>query len=62
MKMLRMQTHFRSHSFSTASDAAGLLRLDRLALWQVMRSVLFVFSVMGQSGFLHKQAGQMSSE
>lgn len=45
-------THFRSHSFCSPSDTAGLLRLDRLPLWQVMWGILLIFSVIGQGSFL----------
>lgn len=45
-------THFRSHSFSTTGDTAGLLRLDRLPLWQVMWGIFLIFSVIGQGSFL----------
>lgn len=45
-------THFRSHSFCPPSDTAGLLRLDRLPLWQVMWGILLIFSVIGQGSFL----------
>lgn len=45
-------THFRSHSFCSPSDTAGLLRLDRLPLWQVMRGILLIFSVIGQGSSL----------
>lgn len=45
-------THFRSHSFCTTSDTAGLLGLDRLPLWQVMWGIFLIFSVIGQGSFL----------
>lgn len=45
-------THFRSHSFCSPSDTAGLLGLDRLPLWQVMWGILLIFSVIGQGSFL----------
>lgn len=51
----RDQTHFRSHSFRSASNAAGLLGLDGLPLRQVMRSVLLIFSVIGQGGSLQRE-------
>lgn len=51
----RDQTHFRSHALRSASDAAGLLGLDRLPLRQVMRGVLLIFSVIGQGGPLQTE-------
>lgn len=54
----RVKTNFRSHPFCSSSDAAGLLGLDRLSLWQVMRGILLVFSVIGQGGLLQRQAGR----
>lgn len=45
-------THFGSHSFCSPSDTAGLLRLDRLPLWQVMWGILLIFSVIGQGSLL----------
>lgn len=49
-------THLGSHPLSSASDAAGLLRLYRLPLGQVVGGVLLVLCVVGQGGFLHRPA------
>lgn len=51
----RQRTHLRFHSFGSASDAAGLLGLYRLALRQVVGGVLLIFSVIGQGGCLEEE-------
>lgn len=54
-------THLRPHPLGSASDAAGLLRLHRLPLGQVVGGVLLVLCVVGQGGFLHTAAGESKS-
>lgn len=54
--------HLRSHPLGSASNAAGLLRLHRLPLGQVVGGVLLVFCVVGQGGFLHRPANARRSK
>lgn len=51
-------SHLRSHPLGSPSDAAGLLRLHRLPLGQVVGGVLLVLCVVGQGGFLHRPADE----
>lgn len=55
-KTTAQATYLRSHPLCSASDTAGLLRLHRLPLGQVMGGVLLVLCVIGQGGFLHRPA------